>query len=195
MKLSQRFEQALIYAGQVHADQQRKGSGTPYIAHLLGTASLTLEYGGDEDQAIAALLHDAPEDQGGRERLEEIRAQFGERVAHIVEGCTDSWVKPKPPWRERKEKYIRHLPEAGEDVLLVSCCDKLYNTRAILRDLRRLGPAVWERFNGKRDGTLWYYRTLVETYRRITDMEVVEELARAVRALEALADEMEGGKG
>lgn len=187
MKLTERFEQALVYAFHAHREQERKGSGAPYIAHLVGVAALVLEYGGDEDQAIAALLHDAAEDQGGRERLEDIRRRFGERVTRIVAGCTDSWEQPKPPWRERKEQYIAHLPEAGEDVLLVSCADKLYNTRAIVRDLRAHGDVVWSRFNGKREGSLWYYRALVDAYREITDLPVVEEFARAVGEMEGLA--------
>jgi (p)ppGpp synthase/HD superfamily hydrolase len=188
VNLTDRFVQALMYAARVHAGQKRKGTA-PYIAHLMGTAALTLEYGGDEDQAIAALLHDAPEDQGGRERLNDIREKFGEHVALIVEGCTDSWEQPKRPWRERKENYIRHLPDAHPDVLLVSCADKLYNTRAIIKDFRLHGDALWQRFNGKKDGTLWYYRTLADLFLKISSMPIAQEFGRAVEELEGLVGE------
>ena len=134
MQLSDRFTEALTFAAELHADQVRKGSGTPYLAHLLGVASIVLEYGADEDEAIAALLHDAIEDRGGAQTREEIRRRFGDWVTEIVDGCTDSDRQPKSPWRQRKEAYIARLPQASKSVRLVSAADKLYNTRSLLKD-------------------------------------------------------------
>jgi (p)ppGpp synthase/HD superfamily hydrolase len=143
-RLGELFAKALTYAFEAHRTQIRKGTGTPYIAHLLGVAALVIEDGGDEEQAVAALLHDAVEDQGGRARLEDIRANFGLAVAAIVEACSDSdVVGPKPPWRERKEKYLEHLETAPPAVLRVSAADKLYNARAIVADYRALGEGLW----------------------------------------------------
>ncbi len=185
--LSQKFDEAFIYAHQLHGRQGRKGTTRPYIAHLMGVTALVLSYDGDEDQAIAALLHDAVEDCGGAPRLEEIREKFGERVARIVEGCTDTDQVPKPPWRERKEAYIRHVRHAPADVRLVSCADKLHNVREILADYRALGEAVWQRFSGGREGTLWYYRALVDAFREGEAVPLVDDLDREVSALEQLA--------
>jgi (p)ppGpp synthase/HD superfamily hydrolase len=187
MTLSARFEEALILAVRWHAGQMRKETTIPYIAHLLGVASLVLEQGADEDEAIAALLHDAVEDQGGMVALGEIRRRFGDRVAEIVAGCTDAWTTPKPPWRERKGAYIAHLRQASASVRLVSAADKLHNARSILADYRVLGDALWSRFNGGKAGTLWYYRALVETLRSIDSTPLVEELARVVSEIERLA--------
>ncbi len=161
MHLSLRFDEALIFAASLHRDQIRKGSNVPYISHLLTVAGVALEYGADEDEAIAALLHDAVEDQGGAETREEIRRRFGDRVVEIVDGCSDSDSIPKPPWKERKDAYIAHLATASPSVRLVSAADKLCNARAILKDYRLVGEALWERFKGGREGTLRYYRALV----------------------------------
>jgi len=188
MRLSIRFEDALVYAHAVHADQTRKGSAVPYIAHLLGVTSLALEYGADEDQAIGALLHDAAEDAGGEARLADIRARFGDTVAQIVSECTDTCETPKPPWRARKEAYIAHLPRSSAGALLVSCCDKLHNSRAIVADLRQQGAATWEKFRGGRDGSLWYYRTLADFFRTTSlPRGLVDELSRTVAMMEQLA--------
>jgi GTP pyrophosphokinase len=162
--LTSRFEQALRYAVVIHAGQVRKGSGVPYVAHLLGVAGIVLEYGGDEDEAIGALLHDAGEDAGGQGRIDDIRQRFGDAVAEIVLGCTDTLLTPKPPWRDRKEKYIAHVKDASAAVRLVSAADKLHNARAIVRDYRQIGAKLWPRFNGGKEGTLWYYRELVRTF-------------------------------
>jgi (p)ppGpp synthase/HD superfamily hydrolase len=186
-KLTQRFEDALVYAARIHSQQVRKGSGVPYISHLLGVTDLVLQDGGDEDEAIAALLHDAVEDQGGRNTLADIRSRFGERVAAIVEGCTDAYRIPKPPWRKRKESYINHLQEAPQDVLRVSLADKLHNARSILWDLHREGPPVWARFKGGKQGTLWYYQTLVEVFKGKSQSDMVGELARVVEDIIRLA--------
>jgi len=187
MNLNSRFEEALQYAVVAHAGQMRKGSGVPYIAHLLGVASIALEYGANEDEAIGALLHDAAEDAGGRGRLEDIRQKFGDAVAAIVEGCTDTFETPKPEWRKRKEDYIAHIATASPSVRLVSAADKLHNARAILRDYRRVGEALWPRFNGGRDGTLWYYRALVTAFRAAGTNELMEELGRVVGEVEGAA--------
>jgi (p)ppGpp synthase/HD superfamily hydrolase len=185
--LGPRFRDALQYAADLHARQTRKGTRIPYIAHLLSVSAIVLEDGGDEDEAVAALLHDAVEDQGGRPVLDEIRRRFGERVALIVEGCTDAEVVPKPPWRERKEEYIAHLRFAAPDVLRVSTADKLHNARAILADFRRHGEALWNRFTADREGVLWYYRALVTAYQAKGGSPLTEELDRVVSEIERLA--------
>jgi len=187
--LSRRFEEALVYANQLHATQTRKGSGAPYVSHLLAVTSLVIEAGGDEDTAIAALLHDGPEDQGGHETLAVIRQRFGKRVADLVAACSDTFENPKPPWKQRKCDYLAHLPHATADTLLVSCADKLHNARAILRDYRDCGDQLWQRFNGGKEGTLWYYRELVEQYGRASVPPVLlSELKLVVREIEALVD-------
>src|ERR1700729_817032 len=159
--LSDRFDQALVYAAHIHGGQVRKGTtAIPYLSHLLMVAGLVLEYGGDEDEAIAGLLHDAVEDQGGLARRLDIERRFGPRVAEIVDGCTDAEVSPKPPWRARKEAYLQHLETVSASARLVSAADKLANVRSIIKDYRAWQGAVWDRFKGGREGTLWYYRTL-----------------------------------
>jgi len=186
-KLTARFDEAFLYASKLHAGQTRKKTGRPYIGHLMGVAALVLQQGGDEDAAIGALLHDAAEDCGGKPILEEIRGRFGERVAQIVDGCTDSYESPKPPWLERKRKYVERARHVSADVRLVSAADKLHNVREILLDYRAQGEEVWERFAGGRDGTLWYYRALVGAFRERGSTPLVDELDRAVSELEQLA--------
>lgn len=186
IKLGPRFLRALQFAAKKHAGQTRKASTIPYIAHLMGVASLVLEAGGDEDLAIAALLHDVVEDCGGAPMLKEIRRRFGSRVAKVVDGCTDSDTYPKPPWRERKEKYIEHLKSADADTHLVSAADKLNNVRSILSDYRVVGESVWSRFSGGREGTLWYYRTLLDEFLRRPVNRVTRDLDLAVKELESL---------
>jgi len=191
-KLSGRFSKALVYAEVKHHNQVRKGGDIPYVGHLLSVASLVINDGGSEDQAIAALLHDAVEDQGGPSTLEEIRANFGEDVARIVEQCSDTDEVPKPPWLERKQRYIDHLGEVGQDTLLVSVADKLDNARSMLRDYHEHGPALWDRFNRKNpQDHLWYYDSLLAAYREHgLDSWMVEELGRVVGELKRL---VEGG--
>jgi (p)ppGpp synthase/HD superfamily hydrolase len=186
--LSSRFEDALVLAARLHARQRRKGSGVPYVSHLLGVASLVLEDGGDEDQAIAALLHDAVEDQGGPPTLEVIRARFGDTVAGIVLGCTDSDTIPKPPWRERKERYIAHLRHAPVAVRRVSAADKLHNARTIVADLRTVGDSIWSRFTADRDGTLWYYRSLVAVFKETGGGPLADALERVVAEMMRLSE-------
>jgi (p)ppGpp synthase/HD superfamily hydrolase len=189
--LTGRFERALVFAARLHRDQRRKGSGVPYVSHLLAVCELTLEYGGDEDEAIAALLHDAIEDQGGAAARAEILREYGARVTEIVDGCTDTDQSPKPAWRPRKEEYIRHIAEASRSVRLVSACDKLHNARSLVMDYRTYGEDLWGRFTGGREGTLWYYRAMVKALRAAGPAElsipVVDELDRVVTELEVLA--------
>jgi (p)ppGpp synthase/HD superfamily hydrolase len=184
MHLSERYSRALMLAFELHRMQERAGSGVPYVAHLLGVSSLALEYGADEDAAIAALLHDAVEDQGGAATLARIRSEFGPKVAAIVEACTDSMDAVKPPWRERKLRYLAHLRAAPPEAQLVAACDKLYNLRTIVADYRVVGEQLWSRFTGKREGVHWYYRSLVEAL--TLQSAVVDELKRTVTELEGL---------
>lgn len=187
VKLGPRFLRAFEFAAAKHAGQTRKCSTVPYLAHLMGVTSLVLEFGGDEDLAIAALLHDVVEDCGGAPMLREVKRRFGARVAKVVEGCTDSDVTPKPPWLERKEAYLQHLKTADAGTRLVSAADKLNNVRSILSDHRAVGEAVWLRFNGGREGTLWYYRALLAEFLRREPGRLTHEFAIAVADLEAQA--------
>ncbi len=183
-KLGPRLQRAFRYAAEKHDGQARKQTPVPYLSHLMAVASLVLEAGGDEDLAIAALLHDVVEDCGGMPRLREIRRQFGPRVANIVEGCTDSFVVPKPEWIERKRQYLDEVKRANAETRLVSASDKLHNVRTILADYRKDGEAIWARFSGKREGTLWYYRALSDEYQRRNRNRITDELAIAVADLE-----------
>lgn len=186
MQLSNRFEEALIFATRLHARQQRKGTATPYIAHLLAVASIVLENGGNEDEAIAALLHDSIEDQGCS--VEELRTLFGEAVVAIVVGCTDTLfaseaTSRKSSWRVRKEAYIAHIQEAAPSIRLVSAADKLHNARSLLYDYRQIGEALWQRFNAGQEGVLWYYRSLVEAFKAAGTTPLIAELERVVTEL------------
>jgi len=182
-----RFRAALVYAARLHAGQFRKGTARPYISHLLGVAAIVLAHGGDEDEAIAALLHDAAEDQGGKTQLRKIRKKFGTWVARIVDGCTDSYTEPKPPWLARKKKYLRHLRRANSSVHLVSAADKLYNSRETLNDLRAEGERVWKRFKATKEQALWYYREVEKIVRHKCPPALAEELNGIVTELEELA--------
>ena len=185
-----RFASAMAYAYQVHGGQRRKGTGIPYIAHILGVTAIAMEYGADEDQSIGALLHDAAEDGGGEATLAEIRARFGDVVAEIVLGCSDSLVEDpedKLPWQERKENYLAHLESASQSVCLVSAADKLHNVRSIIRDYHEHGEAIWDRFQGSRDGTLWYYETVADTLIRRYRSQLTRDLQDEVDKLLALA--------
>jgi GTP pyrophosphokinase len=183
MQLSDRFAEAVRYANEAHREQARKGTEIPYISHLIAVASFVLDDGGSEDEAIAAVLHDTPEDQGGRPRLEDIRRRFGDKVARIVEGCTDSWDTPKKPWIERKRPYVDHARSLDRETLRVSAADKVHNAYCILRDLRSGGDEVWKRFNVGQDDILWYYDALVRAYREAGGGHLVDELERVVRGI------------
>lgn len=185
MELSRRFDRALQFVADRHREHIRKGTKIPYISHLLGVASIVLEHGGSEDEAIGALLHDAVEDR--KTTIDEICSEFGDAVAKIVVGCSDTLDETKPPWRDRKEAYIAHLATASPSVRLVSASDKLHNARAILRDYRHLGEELWKRFSSSRDEILWYYRALVEAFRAFGDSPLVGELDRVVTEIESVA--------
>ena len=185
--LTERYAGALQLAWRLHARQLRKGTTIPYLSHLIAVSGIALEHGATEDEAIAALLHDAVEDAGGLPTLNLIRDGYGPAVADIVEGCTDAYVEPKPAWRARKEAYVRHLGDASASVRLVSASDKLHNARCILADLRVHGPALWGRFTAGRDGSLWYYRALVQAFEAHGRTPLVDELDRTVLAIEQLA--------
>ena len=185
-----RITEALEFAVNLHKDQLRKGSQVPYLAHLLSVTALVLEAGGDTDQTIAALLHDAVEDQGGLRTLNEIRSRFGDRVADIVEECSDSSTYPKPPWMDRKEAYLAHLPSSSTGARLVSLADKLHNSRSILLDLKTNGNAAFEKFKGGKDGTLWYYDSLVEIFQQTDSNFLVDELALIVEQIKKIIEEI-----
>ena len=196
--LTDRFDRALLYATHVHGGQVRKGTPIPYIAHLLAVAATVLEYDGSEDMAIAALLHDAVEDQGGEPRLSDIRNRFGDRVADIVRSCSDTVVnssagQQKEDWHTRKTRYVEHLNLIDQETLLVSLSDKIHNARSILRDLRKpeIGKSVWDRFKNSRKDTLWYYRELAKSFqKRLKDqsakMQLADELSEIVDVLERM---------
>lgn len=192
--LTRRFDLALHFASGLHHPQFRKKTAVPYIAHLMSVAALVLEAGGDEDQAIAALLHDAMEDQGGPPTLATIRKLFGDRVADTVRECSDSESEDptkKKPWHERKRLYLEHLPHASKDALLVSLADKLHNARAVLQDYRAHGDELWSRFNKEatKQDHLAYYRALVTAFRMTAaPPAMVEELDRVVTELERMAN-------
>ena len=186
-----RFHEALIYATQTHALQFRKGTNIPYVSHLYAVAGLVMECGGDDDEVIAAFLHDAVEDQGGKKRLKEIQQNFGDRVADIVHGCSEIHTAPKPLWRERKERYIVHIknPETSSSVVLVSCADKLHNARTMLSDYRVEGEKLWGRFNASSEQILWFNRTLANIFIERTKLPIAAELNRVVLDIERLVQE------
>ena len=185
-RLPARFSEALSYATELHQHQRRKGGDIPYIGHLLSVASLVIEADGSETQAIAALLHDAAEDQGGAETLADIESRFGASVAAIVGECSDTLETTKPAWRIRKERYVAHLAEVSSATVLVSLADKLDNSRAILRDLRNEGPSLWNRFSQKDpEDHLWYYRNLAAQFRTRTDNWMVAEPERVIPQIAA----------
>lgn len=184
-----RLDEAFAYAHRLHRDHVRKGTAVPYVSHLMAVAALVSESGGSEDEVIAALLHDAAEDQGGQATLDEIRRRFGDEVADLVAACSDTFEDPKPPWQARKERYLEHLREAPAVVHRLSCADKVHNARSIVEDLRELGDGLWPRFRGGREGTLWYYRTLLEVFRDCghAPARLVTALAEAVAEMSRLA--------
>jgi (p)ppGpp synthase/HD superfamily hydrolase len=188
--LTDRIAQALKLAVEAHTGQKRKGTETPYVAHPMAVAAIALEHGADEEQAMAALLHDAVED-GGAEYAERIRQLFGNRVADIVEGCTDGVPDAaghKAPWKQRKESYIAHLKDAADDVLLVSGSDKLHNARAIVEDLLQIGNAVFDRFSVSKEQTLWYYESLANVFTR-RGTPIAKALSDTVQRMQQLASQ------
>ena len=189
---SPRLADAFAYAERMHRGQRRKKTLAPALSHLMAVASLVLENGGDEDEAIAALLHDGPEDCAGATTLKEIEARFGGRVADIVLGCTDWLEDPRPPWIERKSAYIQHLPTADASTLLVSLADKVHNVRSLVIEYRRVGEQLWDRFTADRDQSLWYYESLLQVFERAGSARcavLVDELDRSLEQLKALIAE------
>lgn len=180
----ERFRQGLESATTAHASQRRKGADTPYIAHLLSVCALVIEDGGSEDEAIAALLHDAAEDQGGEAMLDEIGVRFGPDVRRIVAACSDTFEMPKPAWRKRKEDYIGAVAGKRDDELRVSLADKLHNARTIVFDHRQVGSRLWDRFSADRDEVVWYYRSLAEAFAAKRPGPMAHELVRVVDELE-----------
>lgn len=185
--LTARFEQALIFATRLHAGQKRKSSGAPYLAHLLAVTAIALEHGADEETAIAALLHDAVEDQGGAPTRAEIAQRFGERVATIVDGCTDTDQHPKPPWQARKEAYVGRLAHEPAEVQLIAAADKLHNLRDLTAALRSQGDSVWNDFRGGSAGTVWYHQAVLAALHGHVPPGLWEQLSQAVGDLQTLA--------
>jgi (p)ppGpp synthase/HD superfamily hydrolase len=185
--LSHRFEMALGFAFRLHKNQYRKQSRVPYISHLLGVTAIVLENGGTENQAIAALLHDAVEDQGGYDTLIKIKELYGEEVAEIVEGCTDAFTDPKPAWKKRKSAYLKKLISSNDAIQLVSLADKIHNARSILHDLKSNQENVWLKFNGGKEGTLWYYQSLVEVFNNSRYRELALEFQQLVTEISELS--------
>jgi (p)ppGpp synthase/HD superfamily hydrolase len=183
--LTERFDQALLFASRAHRSQRRKGTAVLYIAHLLAVCALVLEHGGQEDQAIAALLHDAAEDQGGPEMLVQIRDHFGPRIASLVAACSEPSELKDASWRERKEAFLSNLLDAPADALIVVASDKVHNLSCILDDRRRLGDGVFERFNGGKSGTLWYYGQLAKTLATHVPPSLALKLTQAALALQS----------
>jgi (p)ppGpp synthase/HD superfamily hydrolase len=188
--LTRRFDEALLYASKMHRTQLRKDTAIPYFSHPLGVASLVLEHGGNEDEAIAALLHDVVEDCGGEPRLVEIHSQFGPAVADIVKGCTDG--KPgeeriAATWLQRKVAYVEHLGSASPSVRLVSFCDKLHNARAILTDYVVIGDELWRRFNAGKENQMKYYRSLADASKGRVPQRVSDTLEQVVSEIERRA--------
>jgi (p)ppGpp synthase/HD superfamily hydrolase len=186
--LTDRFRDAVALAEEVHGRQRRSGTEVPYLAHLLVVTGLVLEDGGDEDEAVAAMLHDSVEEGGGRHMLDRIGERFGPRVAAIVEACSDSVEEEDWPWIERKRRYLEHLPEIeDEGALRVSLADKLNNARSVVRDYREEGDALWERFTEKTAREqLWYYERLLAFFQRERPGPLTEDLAQSVDELAIL---------
>jgi GTP pyrophosphokinase len=191
VEYSDRLIEAFRLACELHRTQQRKGSATPYVTHLMAVAAAVGDYGGSEDQVIAALLHDAVEDQGGIETLDRIRAAFGECAAGYVMACSDSSIQPKPPWRARKEAFVARVTEVDGSVRLIIAADKLHNARSLIRTLRESGSGAWDYFKGGRDGTLWYYGEMVRALSRNWNHPILRELADTVESLHRTAADLQ----
>jgi len=187
-RLTSKFSKALAYASRLHGGKLRKKTRIPDIGHVLGVTAIALEYGATGTEAVAALLHDAAEDAGGRKRLNDIRQKFGPAVAKIVDGCTDSYDEPKPPWLERKREYVRHVRTAPVSTQLVSAADKLQNVRSLLRNYCDEGDRLWKRYNCGKEGALWYYRALVQAFGGKRIESLVRDLDLAVTQLEYIAN-------
>jgi (p)ppGpp synthase/HD superfamily hydrolase len=188
-RLTSKFKEALSYAARLHGGKLRKKTRIPDIGHILGVTAIALEYGANQTEAIAALLHDAAEDAGGKKRLRDIEKKFGDAVANIVDGCTDTYADRKPPWLDRKKAYVTHVRTASASIKLVSASDKLQNVRSLLRNYREEGDGLWKRYNCGKEGALWYYRALVKAFTGKRIASLVGELDRAVTELELLSNQ------
>jgi len=195
LHLTDRFSRAIDYARHLHIER-RKATRIPYMAHLLGVASLVMGEAGQvpfpvtEDMVIAALLHDAAEDHGGQTRIEDIRCNFGPQVARMVEGLSDTFVEDpseKEDWEQRKKRYLKRLPDESPETQLISAADKLYNARTILDEYRAIGSKVWDRFHRSRDQQLWYFQALLNIFKSAGTNRIVEELDRVVVQLENIS--------
>jgi (p)ppGpp synthase/HD superfamily hydrolase len=184
--LSVRFDEALLLASSLHRDQVRKASGVPYISHLLSVASLVLEEGGSEDMAIAALLHDAAEDQGGKETLAGIKTAFGADVARWVAQASDTFELPKPEWETRKRQHLASIPMADREARLIMLADKVHNARSIVADYTRVGSEVWGRFSVPRERTVWYYESLLDIFERELSPVLYDALTDCVTRMKEL---------
>lgn len=187
MAYSDRMVRAFALAHELHAQQRRKSTDAPYITHLMAVAALVGEHGGTEEMVIAALLHDAVEDQGGVATLARIRTEFGDDVAELVEAATDASTHPKPPWRARKEAHLARLATASPAARLVIAADKLHNARSLVATLKREGVSAWRHFKGGRDGTIWYYASMVDTLRHSWPHPILDELDGAIELLRQVA--------
>ncbi|MDB9314613.1 HD domain-containing protein [Spirulina sp. CS-785/01] len=177
MSFTSQFEDALVFATRLHQNQTRKGNKTPYIGHLLSVAGLVIEDGGSEAETIAALLHDAIEDQGGEATRQEILHRFGEEVTRIVDYCTESTETPKPPWKERKLRYIEQIKQGDVAVCRVSLADKLHNARSLFQQYQQQGDTVWTFFRGGKADTLWFYHQLLPLYQQRLESPMCQDLA------------------
>ncbi len=190
--LSNRMTEAFEFARLLHGEQLRKGTKTAYLSHLMAVSSLVLESGGSEEEAVAALLHDTVEDCGGLPVLEKIREQFGESIANIVKDCSEPLSIPKPPWKERKNAYIAQIADADDSVKRVACADKLHNLRSILTDYQQVGDRVWDRFHADKEGTLWFYQSMVKTLRTFGQgVAIFVELEKRVGDLQRIVNKNE----
>jgi (p)ppGpp synthase/HD superfamily hydrolase len=187
--LTEDIDKAFAYARKIHNNQKRNRTTIPYLSHLMSVSALVMEHGGNEEQAIAALLHDTLEDGGDADKIsKEIQHMFGDKVLSMVRELSDTEEQPKPPWKERKETYIAHIEEISDDALVVSMCDKLHNLKTIVWDFHVIGDEIFERFKGKKEGTIWYYTTLTEKYKKILETRPNVQLSRIVFELEGLLD-------
>jgi (p)ppGpp synthase/HD superfamily hydrolase len=189
LRLSSKFDRALRYASRLHRGKLRKKTRIPDIGHILGVTAIALEYGADETEVIGALLHDAVEDAGGAKRLRDIEKKFGQAVAKIVDGCTDSYAEPKLPWLERKRLYVAHVRSAPVSTKLVSASDKLQNVRSLLRNYREEGDRLWHRYSSGKQGALWYYRALVNGFSGKRIAPLVQEIERVLTELELMCNQ------
>lgn len=186
--LKQRFSEALEYATTLHSKQIRKGSDTPFITHLLSVSALILEDGGSEDEAIAGLLHDAVEDQGGLIRLEEIKVKFGDNVAGIILECSESHTHPKPPWKDRKMASIRKMNNVSDSAIRVILADKIHNARSIIHEYHKHGEKFWDSFKAGKEGTVWYYKEILSVLQKRTFSVLLDELSQLVLTIENLQE-------